>query len=129
MGGSLRVLTPFQAGAGGIDKALAAGAANPQKPFFVDEYNPDDEAILEHEEAKMADHGAALNAVLATGEENQLNERVRTVISQLSVLTQWLGNYPGRKNVFWLSTGFPLISSPHFCGETRPVQQESKKQQ
>jgi VWFA-related protein len=113
MGGSLRVLTSFQAGAGGIDKALAAGAANPQKPFFVDEYNPDDEAILEREEAKMADHGAALNAVLATGEETQLNQRVDTVISQLSVLTQWLGSYPGRKNVFWLSTGFPLISSPH----------------
>lgn len=130
MGGSLRVLTSFQAGAGEIDKALAAGAANPQRPFFVDEYNPDDEAILEHEEAKMADHGVALSAVLATGEETQLNQRVDRVVSQLSVLTQWLGSYPGRKNVFWLSTGFPLISAPHSVerrGQPNKNQKNSKE--
>jgi VWFA-related protein len=113
MGGRLRVLTPFQAGAGGIDKVLAAGAANPQKPLLAEEYNPDDEAILEHIQARMPDKGAAQRASMAIEGDMQLGQRVGAAITQLSDLTQWLGSYPGRKNVFWLSTGFPLISAPH----------------
>ncbi len=113
MGRDLRVLTTFQAGVGGINRILAAGAANPQKPMLTDEYNPDDQAILNHIEAKMPDKGAALNTRLASEGQDRLDQRVNTTISQLSYLTQWLGSYPGRKNVFWLSTGFPLISAPH----------------
>jgi VWFA-related protein len=114
MGVNLQVLTSFQAGAGGIDKALAAGAASPQRPWLVEEYNPDDEAILGHEEARMPDKGAALNALLSGQGEDQLDRRVSTVIRQFSALTEWLGNYSGRKNVFWLSTGFPLVIAPHY---------------
>jgi VWFA-related protein len=113
MGRSLCLLTPFRAGADGINKVLGAGAASPQDPSLVDEYNPDDQAILAHIEARMPDNGAALNAQLASEGEDRFDQRVGTTITQLSDLTQWLGSYPGRKNIFWLSTGFPLISTPH----------------
>jgi VWFA-related protein len=129
IGTSLRVLTSFQAGAGGIDKALAAGAANPHMPLLAAEYNPDDEAILEHVEAKMPDHGAALTSLLATEDNGRLDQRVSTIIKQLSDLTQWLGRYRGRKNVFWLSTGFPLISAPRYLergGQSSKDHKDSK---
>ena len=113
MGRDLRVLTTFQAGVDGIKRVLAAGAANPQQPLLTDQYNPDDQEILNHIEAKMPDKGAALNTRLANEGQDRLDQRVNTTITQLSYLTQWLGSYRGRKNVFWLSTGFPLISTPH----------------
>jgi len=51
-----------------------------------------------------------LNQVLRFGQEqaiNQMDERVRLTIEQLSVLARNLSGFPGRKNLIWVSEAFP----------------------
>jgi len=112
MDSSLHVLVPFRAGAGAIDKLLATTIANPKQPSLIQAYSPDDQAIMEHIQAKMRDQGAGQQVALKMEETNRVELRVRMVLQSLSAVAQWLGQYPGRKNVFWLSTGFPLIAGP-----------------
>lgn len=127
MSDSLRVLAPFQAGAGGVDKLLATAAANPKSPPLLDVYNPDDQAIMEHIQARMADHGAAQQTSIQSEETRKTELRVQEALSNFGSLAAWLGAYPGRKNVFWLSTGFPLITVPHaFASDKGPgIQSEN----
>jgi VWFA-related protein len=42
-----------------------------------------------------------------TGERN-----IEATLNQLHTLARTLGGYPGRKNVIWLSEGFPLVLAP-----------------
>lgn len=56
-----------------------------------------------------------LNQVLRFGQEqsiNQMDERVRLTIEQLSVLARNLSGYPGRKNLIWVSEAFPAYLFP-----------------
>ena len=58
---------------------------------------------------------AMLNQVLRFGQEqaiNQMDERVRLTIEQLSVLARNLSGYPGRKNLIWVSEAFPAYLIP-----------------
>ena len=53
--------------------------------------------------------------VLRFGQEqaiNQMDERVRLTVEQLSVLARNLSGYPGRKNLIWLSEAFPAYLFP-----------------
>jgi VWFA-related protein len=121
MSDSLHVLTPFQAGASGLDKLLATAIANPRSSMLLDVYNPDDQAIMEHIQAKMPDHGAAQQTSIQSEETRRTELRVQEALSNFGSLAAWLGAYPGRKNVFWLSTGFPLITVPHaFASDKGP---------
>ncbi|MGB0122430.1 MAG: VWA domain-containing protein, partial [Silvibacterium sp.] len=40
------------------------------------------------------------------------SQRAQTTLDNFSAVAKWLNNYPGRKNVFWLSSGFPLQGQP-----------------
>ena len=113
---NLHVLVPFRAGAGTIDKLLASAIAGPKSSPMLEIYNPDDEALMRHMQAKMPDHGAAQQAGLQSMELEKMSQRVQTVLGDFNSLAKWLGKYPGKKNVYWLSTGFPLIAVPQSHG-------------
>ena len=53
--------------------------------------------------------------ILRFGQEqaiNQMDERVRLTVEQLSALARNLSGYPGRKNLIWLSEAFPAYLYP-----------------
>jgi len=57
-----------------------------------------------------------LQQVLRFGQEqtiNQMDERVRLTVEQLSVLARNLSGYPGRKNLIWMSEAFPAYLFPN----------------
>ncbi|HEV7675488.1 MAG TPA: VWA domain-containing protein [Candidatus Angelobacter sp.] len=59
---------------------------------------------------------AMLQQVLRFGQDqaiNQMDERVRLTIEQLSALARNLSGYPGRKNLVWLSEAFPAYLFPN----------------
>ncbi len=58
---------------------------------------------------------AMLQQVLRFGQDqaiNQMDERVRLTIEQLSALARNLSGYPGRKNLIWVSEAFPAYLFP-----------------
>ncbi|MGZ4899053.1 MAG: VWA domain-containing protein [Candidatus Angelobacter sp.] len=58
---------------------------------------------------------AMLQQVLRFGQDqaiNQMDERVRLTVEQLSALARNLAGYPGRKNLVWLSEAFPAYLFP-----------------
>jgi hypothetical protein len=47
-----------------------------------------------------------------------LEVRVKDTLTAFSTIAQWLARYPCKKNVYWLSAGFPLEAEPQqFRGE------------
>lgn len=55
--------------------------------------------------------GTAVPHQANTDVDRQAN-RGQTTMDCFSALAQWLAPYPGRKNVYWLSGGFPLQGQP-----------------
>jgi VWFA-related protein len=58
---------------------------------------------------------AMLQQVLRFGQDqaiNQMDQRVRLTVEQLSALARNLAGYPGRKNLVWLSEAFPAYLFP-----------------
>ncbi len=43
---------------------------------------------------------------------DQLQMRVERTLTLSTYLAVWLGRLPGKKNLFWLSAGFPLSAEP-----------------
>ena len=111
MRGQLKLLVPFHGGAGSIDKILTTSAMSPAPSPLLDIYNSDDEALL----GKMISNGAMLNATVNARdavEVGKVAQRVQTTLLSFGGLANWLGKYHGRKNVYWLSSGFPLQVEP-----------------
>jgi VWFA-related protein len=58
---------------------------------------------------------AMLQQILRFGQDqaiNQMDQRVRLTVEQLSTLARNLSGYPGRKNLIWLSEAFPAYLFP-----------------
>jgi VWFA-related protein len=58
---------------------------------------------------------AMLQQLIRFGQDqaiNQMDERVRLTIEQLSALARNLSGYPGRKNLIWVSEAFPAYFFP-----------------
>ncbi len=111
MRAELKLLVPFHGGAGAIDKVLTTNAMSPAPSPLLDIYNSDDEALL----AQMITNRTMLNAVVTSRdavEVQKLSQRVQTTLLSFGDLAKWLGKYQGRKNVYWLSSGFPLQAEP-----------------
>lgn len=112
MSAVVKVLIPFYAGAGSVKSALDKGALSPQASPLIDVYNSDDEVTI----ATMVKKNPQLRgSVLASAdniETGKLEQRVQTTLSSFLILAKWLNKYPGRKNVYWLSAGFPLQAEP-----------------
>jgi VWFA-related protein len=104
------------ADATGIETLLAGKALSPLSSPLRDVYNSDDDAAIEGVYGKMA---AAAKIPVDNLEDSQretemdrLTMRVILTLESLNSLAAWLEQYPGKKNLFWLSEGFPLTAQP-----------------
>jgi VWFA-related protein len=111
---SLRVMTSFS-----TDSSRLVAAAEKLVPYRSGWFVSEDEA--EREVARGAllsdmgpgsppppDTGALLNRVRSRG----LGERLRITLRAFRSLANAVAGYPGRKNLLWLSEGFPVRFSP-----------------
>jgi VWFA-related protein len=99
----IKIETSFQDGAGAADRYLQKHGLGP-----VDSSTP--ASIFEREEPPMpsADTTGSTIPHQADIDVDRQANRAQTTLDCFSALAQWLAPYPGRKNVYWLSGGFPL---------------------
>ena len=108
------MLVPFTPNGTEISKLLDGDALLSTQSPLLDTYNADDEAQLEKA------LGIAKNPNIAEScretEMDRLQVRVEQTLQSLDGVAAWLGRLPGRKNLYWLSAGFPLSAEPRLCG-------------
>jgi VWFA-related protein len=111
---SLRVMASFS-----TDSSRLVAAAEKLVPYrsgwFVSEDQAGSEVGTRSLLSRMGrgsppppDTGAALNSVRSRG----LGERLRITLRAFRSLANAVAGYPGRKNLLWLSEGFPVRFSP-----------------
>jgi VWFA-related protein len=113
LGGGLELLSPFSAGQPGMVKMLASGALQFHHGPLLQPYNADEQYQL-NQYLKLLSSQAA-KAVRDNSRETEmggLEIRVKDTLTAFSAIAQWLARYPGKKNVYWLSAGFPLEAEP-----------------
>ncbi|HZD77514.1 MAG TPA: VWA domain-containing protein, partial [Acidobacteriaceae bacterium] len=113
-GGALRVVSPFSAGQPGMVKALTDGALQFHPGPLLHPYNADEQFDLQQQ---LLNHlpPVSARAVRDNRRETEMGEleiRVKNTLTAFSSIAQWLARYPGKKNVYWLSAGFPLTAEP-----------------
>jgi VWFA-related protein len=109
MSSQMKVLIPFADGAGAIARFLdenglpPSGTLEPPNIQFRGEWDapatgdPDSGAL----------QAQTLDLTARTQVERQ-GQHAQKTLDYFSALAKWLINVPGRKNVYWLSSGFPL---------------------
>ena len=107
MSSHIKIETSFQDGAGEAYRYLRKNGLGP-----VDSSTPAN--IVERQEPVMpsADLGGTVVPYQANTDVDRQANRAQTTMDCFSALAQWLAPYPGRKNVYWLSGGFPLQGQP-----------------
>jgi VWFA-related protein len=139
MSSHIKIETSFQDGAGEAYRYLRKNGLGP-----VDSSTPAN--IVERQEPDMPSAdlaGTVVSHQSNTDVDRQAN-RGQTTMDCFSALAQWLAPYPGRKNVYWLSGGFPLqgrpfgvagysLNSPDLGADTKgghpiPMQQKTDKE-
>ncbi len=99
MTGQIKILSSFGDGAGGISRLLDKNGLPPSGNL---------------EPANLAGSGPAWSSPDVQGRtdvERQAQHAQKT-LDCFSALAKWLSSYPGRKNVYWLTGGFPLQGQP-----------------
>jgi VWFA-related protein len=138
MSSQMKMLVPFADGAGAVARYLdknglpPAGRLEPPNIHFRGEAdqsgsgNPESEALYAQTQAPTA----------RTDIERQ-GQHAQKTLDNFSVLAKWLINLPGRKNVYWLSGGFPLQGQPfnvqgvglaNTHGQMMPIQATTDKE-
>lgn len=110
MGTRLRLLQDFT-----VDPALLKEVVKKTKFNAVSARSESSNALDLPPATLEAMPQSMLNQVLRFGQEqaiNQMDERVRLTVEQLSVLARNLSGYPGRKNLIWVSEAFPAYLIP-----------------
>ena len=107
MSSHIKIETSFQDGAGEAYRYLRKNGLGP-----VDSSTPAN--IVERQEPDMpsADLAGTVVPHQANTDVDRQANRAQTTMDCFSALAQWLAPYPGRKNVYWLSGGFPLQGQP-----------------
>ena len=139
MSSHIKIETSFQDGAGEAYRYLRKNGLGP-----VDSSTP--ASIVERQEPDMpsADLAGTVVPHQANIDVDRQANRGQTTMDCFSALAQWLAPYPGRKNVYWLSGGFPLqgrpfgvagysLNSPDLGSDTKgghpiPMQQKTDKE-
>jgi VWFA-related protein len=139
MSSHIKIVTSFQDGAGEAYRYLRKNGLGP-----VDSSTPAN--IVERQEPDMpsADLAGTVVPHQANTDVDRQANRAQTTMDCFSALAQWLAPYPGRKNVYWLSGGFPLqgrpfgvagysLNSPDLGSDTKgghpiPMQQKTDKE-
>jgi VWFA-related protein len=103
----IKIETTFQDGAAAAYQYLRKNGLGP-----VDSSTPAN--IVERQEPDMpsADLAGTVIPHQANTDVDRQANRAQTTMNCFSALAQWLAPYPGRKNVYWLSGGFPLQGRP-----------------
>jgi VWFA-related protein len=110
MGTKLRMLQDFT-----VDPELLKEAVKKSRSNALGVRSQSSNAIDLPPGTMQAMPDAMLQQVLRFGQEqaiNQMDERVRLTIEQLSALARNLSGYPGRKNLIWVSEAFPAYLFP-----------------
>jgi VWFA-related protein len=110
MGTRLRMLQDFT-----VDPALLKEAVKKTKFNAVGARSESSNALDLPPATLDAMPQAMQMQVLRFGQDqaiNQMDERVRLTIEQLSALARNLSGYPGRKNLIWVSEAFPAYLFP-----------------
>jgi VWFA-related protein len=107
MSSHIKIESSFQDGAGEAYRYLRKNGLGP-----VDSSTPAN--IVERQEPDMpsADLAGTVVPHQANTDVDRQANRGQTTMDCFSALAQWLAPYPGRKNVYWLSGGFPLQGRP-----------------
>jgi VWFA-related protein len=108
---SVKVLVPFTPNGVEISKLLDGDALFSTQSPVLDTYNADDEAQLE----QALSHAKNSNNIAESYRETEMDRlqmRVEQTLQSLDGVAAWLGRLPGRKNLYWLSAGFPLSAEP-----------------
>ena len=106
MAGEIKVLSSFMDGQAGFVRALKKGLGpiNVGAPANINERGEVAESIdVNHPESLQ--HKADVDV------ERQA-QRAQMTLDDFSSMGNWLKTYPGKKNVFWLSSGFPIEGKP-----------------
>jgi len=103
----IKIETTFQDGAAAAYQYLRKNGLGP-----VDSSTPAN--IVERQEPDMpsADLAGTVIPHQANTDVDRQANRAQTTMDCFSALAEWLAPYPGRKNVYWLSGGFPLQGRP-----------------
>jgi VWFA-related protein len=107
MSSHIKIESSFQDGAGEAYRYLRKNGLGP-----VDSSTPAN--IVERQEPEMpnADLAGTVVPHQANTDVDRQASRGQTTMDCFSALARWLAPYPGRKNVYWLSGGFPLEGKP-----------------
>jgi VWFA-related protein len=108
---SVKMLVPFTPNGAEISKLLDGDALFSTPSPLLDTYNADDELQLEEALRHMHTPENAKEAYRQT-EMDRLQMRVEQTLRSLDSLAAWLAHLPGKKNLYWLSAGFPLSAQP-----------------
>jgi VWFA-related protein len=103
----IKVETSFQDGAGAAYRYLRKNGLGP-----LDASTPAD--IVGRQDVLMpsADIEGTTIVNQANVDVDRQANRAQTTMDCFLALAQWLASYPGRKNVYWLSGGFPMQGQP-----------------
>lgn len=108
MSSQIKVLSSFQDGASAISRILDKNgllSSNSSPP--ADAYERGEELMLQ----PTADSAGPTPEILANKARvnvERQGERAQTTLDNFSAIAKWLNRYPGRKNAYWLTAGFPL---------------------
>jgi VWFA-related protein len=112
MSSQIKVLSSFQDGAPAISRILDKNgllSSNSSPP--ADVYERGEELMIQ----PTGDSAGPTPEILtnkARVDVERLGERAQTTLNNFSAIAMWLNRYPGRKNVYWLTAGFPLQGQP-----------------
>ncbi len=105
MSSQIKMLVPFADGAGGISRFLeknGLSATNSSEPAN----------ILAPQEELMIGPNANMQGNQARTDVERQAQHAQKTLNGFLTLAKWLSGYPGRKNVYWLTGGFPLHGQP-----------------
>jgi VWFA-related protein len=105
---SVKMLVPFTSNGTEISKLLDGDALFSTHSPLLDIYNADDELMLEG----SARNVQSIKENYREVEMDRLQLRIEQTLRSLDSLAAWLGHLPGKKNLYWLSAGFPLSAEP-----------------
>jgi VWFA-related protein len=134
MSSQMKILVPFAEGARGVSKFLDKNGLSPSS-------TSEPANILEPQDGPINPNDSMQGNQARIDVERQAQHAQKT-LNGFTTLAKWLGNYPGHKNVYWLTGGFPLQGHPisglgyttetplgpaNQGGQTNPMQEDADK--
>jgi len=115
LGSHLRQLSGFTTDASRLTRALKDQKAGPQSSGLLD---PEDDKVLSRSMIEIANETPSHEIVqymqLFIAEKNtfQSDRRMAMTLEALQLLARYLSGIPGRKNLVWFSSSFPIALDP-----------------